>query len=62
MVLKILKLKICFGSTVSETYQKLLYDMWIQVDAVVTKEAFRTFYQHSRLIHYCLTPLLFLPW
>lgn len=49
-------------SIISEMYQKLLYDMWIQVDAVVTKEAFRTFYQHSRLIHYCLTPLLFLPW
>jgi len=62
MVLKILRLNYALLSTISEMYQKLLYDMWIQVDAVVTKEAFRTFYQHSRLIHYCLTPLLFLPW
>lgn len=35
--------------------------MWIQVDSVVTKEALRVFYNNSRLLHYCLTPLLFLP-
>lgn len=47
--------------TVSEIYQKLLYDMWTLGDAIVTRDAIRTFYNHSRLLHYCLTPLLFLP-
>lgn len=47
--------------TISEINQKILYDMWTQVDTVVTKDTLRVFYNHSRLLHYCLTPLLFLP-
>lgn len=39
----------------------MLYNMWISGDAMVTKEAINTFYDYSRLLHYCLTPLLFLP-
>ncbi|XP_050530001.1 KICSTOR complex protein SZT2-like isoform X2 [Daktulosphaira vitifoliae] len=41
--------------------QKYLYELWTQNDVVISKETLWTFYRHSRLLHYCLTPLLFLP-
>ncbi|VVC31045.1 Hypothetical protein CINCED_3A015141 [Cinara cedri] len=44
-----------------DAQKKVLYDMWIQSDAIITKENLRIFFNHSRVIHYCLTPLLFLP-
>lgn len=36
--------------------------MWIQKDSNIAKDTLRAFYHQSRLLHYCLTPLLFLPW
>ncbi|XP_050434218.1 uncharacterized protein LOC126841666 isoform X2 [Adelges cooleyi] len=45
-----------------DLHRKCLYDMWTHSEErVISKETLWTFYRHSRLLHYCLTPLLFLP-